>query len=292
MIAFSEFDESDLCQRFEALAAMQPDESMADRAVDRVRRTLCCQSNPLSADSRIYERKHVMLGKCSKYAAAVAVVIIVIGLWQYFDGKNSGGVAWADVAQKMDQIKTFTYREQMVDPDKQASSDLTGGKYTKVYWSADNGWRSDLYLNEELFYSVFTPYSAGEYTVILWALKKYDHKPITPDKMTNFYDAFKRFMSIVQAGDYTALGRDEIDGHVVEGVEFAVKRFDSNAPEDFLARLWVDVQAEMPVRMEVECKKPGSDTTMTMVHDQFEWNPQLDADLFQPVIPPDYTVME
>ncbi len=83
----------------------------------------------------------------------------------------------------------------------------------------------------------------------------------------------------------TSLGRSTIDGIEVEGFRTTDPAGPMGQAE---VTIWVDVETKFPVRMEVR-KDGENDTYMCMTFHDFEWDVQVDAAQFKPVIPDDYT---
>ncbi|MCF7972940.1 MAG: hypothetical protein K9N55_03910 [Phycisphaerae bacterium] len=92
-------------------------------------------------------------------------------------------------------------------------------------------------------------------------------------------------------GQYTKLGRDTINGVEVEGIETDNPRFGATLFEEGKARLWVATDTELPVLIELEGTAAGGTVQISLTLDSFDWNPGLLAEDFEPVIPPDYTLM-
>ena len=83
-----------------------------------------------------------------------------------------------------------------------------------------------------------------------------------------------------------------INGIDVEGVE--VHNSELLAGDEGVVRLWVDIETNLRVRMELEGKmmEAGAKRPMKFVMDDFQWDVELDASVFEPNIPPDYNLME
>ena len=96
---------------------------------------------------------------------------------------------------------------------------------------------------------------------------------------------------ILSGGGYTELGRTTIDGVVVEGIEGRRREADG---QDCVMRIWVDVEADLPVQIEVELKgmEGGRMKQQKFVMENFDWNAQLDESFFEPNVPDDYTLAE
>ena len=59
-----------------------------------------------------------------------------------------------------------------------------------------------------------------------------------------------------------------------------------------IGRLWVDVETDLPVRIEIDGVAKRGLGQIIMVLDKLQWSVDLDTDEFRPNIPSDYTVIE
>jgi hypothetical protein len=70
------------------------------------------------------------------------------------------------------------------------------------------------------------------------------------------------------------------------GFEISANKYGSN-PEDWIDRIWFDVETKLPVRIERHGRpitnRPGE--TFTHIQDQFEYYAQIPAEIFEPEIP-------
>jgi len=89
---------------------------------------------------------------------------------------------------------------------------------------------------------------------------------------------------------YTELGPSTIDGIEVEGIESKDPNIAGGILGDVVARLWVAVENDLPVRMEIACYSKGT-KVLDMVMDEFRWDVEIDAAEFEPNIPDDYKLM-
>ena len=96
------------------------------------------------------------------------------------------------------------------------------------------------------------------------------------------------WLEMILSGDYTELGRNTINEIVVEGI--SAKRPDI-VGEKGIMRLWVDVQTNLPVMIEVEMigMEAGQMRQQRFVMKNFEWNVEINPDVFEPDIPDDFT---
>ncbi|UCG59144.1 MAG: hypothetical protein JSU70_06470, partial [Phycisphaerales bacterium] len=98
-------------------------------------------------------------------------------------------------------------------------------------------------------------------------------------------------------------GQKTIEGVLCEGIETTDPASMGPLPEqlhllEVQLRLWVDAKTEYPVLFESKKKMSaeldGKPIMMQSegVMDQFQWDVELDASLFEPNIPPDYKEMK
>jgi hypothetical protein len=88
------------------------------------------------------------------------------------------------------------------------------------------------------------------------------------------------------------LGSKEINGFDVEGVE--VQNSEVLKGDEGLVRLWVDVETNLPVLMELEklIIDEDSETVLKFFIGNFQWNVGLEEDFFIPNIPDDFVLIE
>ena len=92
------------------------------------------------------------------------------------------------------------------------------------------------------------------------------------------------------AVEYTELGRDTIDGIEVEGIETTDPAYYSGMIDKHCCRLWVDIETQLPVRLEMEMQPAlTGKSTISVVMDKFEWGVKFEPGFFEPEIPDDYT---
>ncbi len=59
--------------------------------------------------------------------------------------------------------------------------------------------------------------------------------------------------------------------------------------ENAVGRMWVDVQTQLPVQIEVEGTADGKSVRRLM---EFQWSEAVPASVFEPNIPSDYTPLD
>ena len=226
-------------------------------------------------------------------AAGVIIAMVVPGLSEFIGTDNKSGVVWADVAQKVETSRGVIYRERIVNskyPDSSASD------YTIIHLSATK-YRSEGYRSGEHWITMYDDREAGKRVVLLHGQKAYFEEKTTPtDKgrqrnadMINPTKWLERFLSC----EYSKLGRGTIEGVLCEGIETTDPAFTGEDAADLqidriVGRLWVSVETGYPVRLEVELEGKYSENASI---DQFQWDVELEASVFEPNIPPDYEQM-
>jgi hypothetical protein len=170
--------------------------------------------------------------------------------------------------------------------------------------SDDYGTRMDMYMGGELIGQSFALTADNSYITLMPGQKQYIVVELTEQLLRNNGDP-KAMVESFFAGDYKELGRSDIDGVVVEGVETrdvsptdgfpgAASLFDGQSewkfPREVVARLWVDVDTGWPVQVTLAVKGDGG-AEMTICVSDFQWNAQVDAGVFASAIPQDYEPM-
>ncbi len=227
-------------------------------------------------------------------AAAVIIVLVVLGLFEFIGTENTSGVVWAEVARKVQSSRGVVYREK---------GSSTEYKYPKgpgynIIYLVPKYYRSDGYNGEgELWISMYDNRETGIRIVLLHGQKGYVREKMTmteagDQKHADTIDPRKwvqKFMSC----KYSKLGQKTIDGVLSEGIETTDLTLVGGAVnhlqiDSFVARLWVSVETGYPVLLKGEFTGQHSGN---MVIDQFQWDVELDPSVFEPNIPPDYEQM-
>lgn len=236
-----------------------------------------------------------MKSKITKFAAAAVIIIaVLIGINQFGGSIDGASVAWADITEIVNQIHTYTYNLHATftagpkGPHKMES---------KAYFSSEHGLRSDMYMDGKLSMIQHLDLANKRITGIMPEQKKYMNMQLSDERLQDMNQKgngdprymIEQFLSL----EYTELGPDIIDGIEVEGVETTDPRYSGGIFDGFIGRLWVNVETNLPVRLEMEMQMPqiaGKDLgTMNMVLDSFQWDVYIDPTIFEPNLPSDYT---
>lgn len=260
-----------------------------------LKKLLAAHETKMNTDSAAVEpkiRRTIMKSPITKFAAAAIIIIAVtLGLFEFRGNGNGSSIVWAEVLEKTEQIPALVY-------DMTVEIDQSRGKNavftSRNYIAGEYGTRSDIYFNDKLSrIKYFLPAQKLAYSINV------DRKTYYQIELSDKEAARERdsddprtwLKNLLSGGDYTELERTEINGVVVEGVEY-------NGPdmggEDCFMRVWVDVETKFPVQiiMEMLGREGGQMRPHKYLMENFEWNASLDEHIFEPNIPDDYTQEE
>ena len=233
----------------------------------------------------------VLRSKVIRFAAAAAIIMLVIGGIHYFAViVELGTVAWAEVVSNVERIENFTYTLKTTMegfPGKE-----TCQLETKLYFS-EYGIRLDHFEDGLIKTKMFVLQEERTVVTIVFDEAKYIRAALTDERLRQMYqendprELVKRFMSL----EYTEVGPGIIEDLYVRGVEVEDAAVAAGMLENASGRLWVDVETDLPVRMELEGLASGGEVEMTMIAGDFQWDAELikeDFD-FELNIPADFT---
>jgi hypothetical protein len=233
--------------------------------------------------------------RITKYAAAVVIILaVLVGIHLLGGSPDGSSIAWAQVTKNMQAIRSYTCRMTSWQRPVDAESAQTKEVSMQFWYSDKYGFRMEQYTDGELSLIVCMLRETNEGMRVWPKEKKYIRTQITDEEraIMNTQEMDPReWVRLFQTTDYKSLGQDVIDGNTVEGVEVnepgAIRKSSGQSSiEDFVARIWVDVESELPVRLEEEY-------TYNSVRggggaDQFQWNVDITMVDLEPDIPDDY----
>ena len=261
---------------------------------------------PAVAGGRLTIWRIMMKSKITQFAAAAAVIILVLAGLMYFQSTSNGtGVVLADVIEKMEPVSTIRHREAWtvtvvgedkpfmhLDVYKYAATDK--GVVIQLHYSDGSPMKQIYFL---------LPEQKG--TILFPQAKKYLQVPLEEKFLRRLSQLTpKGIVTWIQEGAYKQLARRKIEGVTAEGFEVknppALNDFmeiqESLFPiKESLVRLWVDVDSSLPVAVEMELMTGSGLFTgwrelkiETYAYD-LQWNAAIDPKMFQVDIPDDYT---
>ncbi len=227
----------------------------------------------------------IMKSKITKFAAA-AVVLITFGIIAYnHTGSIDGSrVAWAAVMEKVEQCSGF--KSRII-----ARTEKMGEIEYQIFDAGQLGSRIDVYKDANLITIKYS--NPAEHTIygVMPEPKKYS-KIILSEKEWERAQAENKdprtFLKLFLGEAHTSLGESNINGIKVEGIEVKSPKIANGIFGNATGRLWVNVQNELPVKMEIEGIL--TEQKMYIVMDKFEWDVRIDPAFIEPNIPADYTL--
>jgi hypothetical protein len=238
--------------------------------------------------------------------AAAAVIIIAVFLALNFFGKTSG-IVWAEVAQRLENIKTVTYK---IAADIKGMPGTPEGYTTRttqeVRLSYEQGAaRIDSSLRVPAGTRKTHTYILFEESVVITVLpaqKKYLKVTIGDEQMKKMGEEKGDPVTLLKAMleyDYTELGRKEIDGVAAWGIEVSDPKLGAKMGslmsggmfDETTVQLWVDEEHELPIRINATGSSKDGQTSMEMVYDNFQWDIEIKPALLKPEIPDDYELI-
>ena len=239
------------------------------------------------------QRRHSMRKPMIKVAAAgVIIAMVVLGVFEIIDTDNKSGVVLADVVRKVETSRGVIYRETHANNNPKSISDHT------IIHLSPTKYRSEGYQSGELWITMYEDRDERKRVVLLHKQKGYvkEEMRLTEDDQQILTDMMNptKWVENFQSCDYSKLGQKTVEGVLCEGFETTDPAFIGvDVPpelkiDSLVANLWVSVETGYPVLLEDEFEGKFSGKTS---FDQFQWDVELEASVFEPNIPPDYEQM-
>jgi hypothetical protein len=232
-----------------------------------------------------------------KFAAAAIVIVGVSVLFLFSSGP--GSIALADVLDNIMQITTFSYKTKVMMPKIAGAPDsMPAGLESEILFSFDQGSLTETFVldeqgnREKLVSQTYAILSEKSLINIIPERKKYIKVRITEDRWEEVGKELANPRALLQEflkNPYVELGEDQIDGLNVVGFEST--QIDPLTKEyaTSTARIWVDVEARLPVRIEIESYYDDGSLATEIACFDYNWDVSVDPSVFTPVIPEDYT---
>ena len=238
----------------------------------------------------------IMNKKMAKLAAAAVILIGVFVGYEMFKGTSS--VSWAQVRERVAAVRAVVYKAE-------ATGTVRGEPFEmrfEAIQADDYGTRVDLYIGDEMICRRFALANEYSYVSLYAQTKAYMKVELTEENRRQNGDP-KAMVEAFLQGDYRELGRSEINGVAVEGVEshdvspsaglpggeLIGATGSGEFPGEVVGRLWVDVATGWPVQVTLDIKM--DEEQATFVVSDFQWEAQVDPEMFASVIPEDYKFM-
>ncbi|NYT03189.1 MAG: zf-HC2 domain-containing protein [Candidatus Methanofastidiosa archaeon] len=214
--------------------------------------------------------------------AAVIILFVVLGI-NFVSKQDKAGVAWGSIVERLEKIDCYTFRIQGT------TTHINGSvvkEDSKVYYSSRYGFFGDFSWNENNpNIKIYGSVPDNTITVVYPRIKKYS-RVISIEKQVNLIHNFLNdpghILEEIMSFKYRQLDSKIIDGKKVEGIEINDPRFEKGVMDSCVARLWVDVETNLPVLYESRATAGGGTMQIEQAMDDFKWNPVLDENIFKP----------
>jgi len=253
------------------------------------------EQTPALAGSNI--RRITMKGRITKIAAAAVIItVVILGLFEFIDTDKPSGVVWAEVAKKVETSRGLIVRCTGTSSFLPSEED-----YSIKYFSPTHS-RTDHYKGGQVTHSYYDDLNTMTLTAVYHTHKHYMTTKFTT--IEGFLEQQEDWMNpryLVQkilSCEHTKLGQKTIEGKSCEGIETTDPAVLGPLPEpvsrlDVQMRLWVDAESKYPIMFEsrITGEIDGKVLTSESVMEKFQWDKELDPNIFEPNIPPDYVSM-
>ncbi|MHC4087324.1 MAG: hypothetical protein ACYSWZ_21880 [Planctomycetota bacterium] len=239
-----------------------------------------------------------------KLTAAAIFIVAIIGLHQFRNSIKGTSIAWADVAERLEKVRSYKAKARRVHTKVGQEEPFFEGDILR-YFHPNYGSVEESYDDGELVMLAYCSISEKAAIAVFPENKVYCRIDLNEELLSlveytnpaNTDGIMKEFGS----DRCVRLGRREIDGVRTEGFEVKDVKLLSGVPqfilhvEDINIRLWVDEETLLPVRVEGE----GSVRLMTMFNFKYEevmydieYDVEIDESIFDPNIPDDYILID
>ena len=247
----------------------------------------------------------IMKSRTSKLAAAAVIVLAAFLALNLFE--KTGGVVWAEVVRRLEDIKTGTYKITTAIKGMPGSPEGYTTHITQdVTLSYEQGAvRIDSSLQVPNGTRKSQTYILFEESVILTVMpaqKKYLEVKISDEQMKKMDDENGDPATILKAmleHEYTELGRKEINGVMAWGIEVSDPKLGPKMGslvsgelfDETVVQLWVDEKSKLPIRIDATGSSKDGQTSMKTVYGSFQWDIDIEPAMLKPEILDDYELI-
>jgi len=234
----------------------------------------------------------IMKARITKLATAAMIFFIAFAVWMYLFGGS--GDLFANMLEKIEHIDSFTYQHKMTIKGivNNLPKDIPITLDSTVYVSDKHGIRQDMQMGSSTISIIYIPPDSNVITQVLPMSKNYIYATMTNEQIqeklqkVNPKGMIKEFKSFAHKN----LDIKTIDGFEAEGIEVDDPNFMAETFETAVGRLWVDVESQLPVRIEIEGSSADGQAETKIIAYDFDWISLVEPEIFEINIPPDYTL--
>lgn len=255
---------------------------------------------------RTFLWRTLMKSNITKWATVAVIIIVAMVGINHFDSSMGGsGVVLADVIRSIQHANTAVWHEERIFTCEGKKFPYFKPDVVRHY-SVKHGAKEAMYnIVDKLVYEVFW---LPEKDTQVWVFPEF--KCYMLDELTEAERAFngqsiEAIVELVKSEKSKRLGRMTIDGRDAEGFEINNSKIaEALVPIEFdslVARFWIDLETSLPLRYEAEIVThdkfltlltKGKPVNVKVIGDGFQWDTKLEPGIFEPNIPPDYTLVE
>ena len=248
----------------------------------------------------------IMTSKITKLSTAALILIAVTaGIIHFGSSIDGGSIVFAEVLKSIQEANTAVWHEQRVITCKGEELPFLTSDVVR-YYSLEYGAKEEMYtmkniLLQEVYWSIEKEVRIE--VAPLW--KQYKRTEFTEAERAVGGRSIEAIVELVKSEKTTKLGRKTINGREAEGFEIEDPKIaGALVPIKFdslVASFWIDVETSLPLRYEAELLisdkhitvfTGGKAVEVKVTGDEFQWDVELEKDIFEINIPPDYTEME
>ena len=236
--------------------------------------------------------RKIMKTKTASLTTAAVVAFVVIGGITFWPGRGTDGKRWwlaphaawsQEIIDSLDTFRCVTCREQLIDVRPDGSERTTS--WMKKYSTSDR-YRRDWYSKDKDFVGEIHWYVPDGSDMIQYTVRfdseSYSIKTrkgvVDPGNKRDPAEGLRSWIEDLEKAD-RLLGTEVIEGRECVGFEID-KQVGST-------RVWFDVETKLPARTEFrnQPRSPGSERRITIIRDQYDYDPGLPPETFVPYIP-------
>ena len=248
-------------------------------------------------------RRIIMDKQFVKFAvAAVIILAVLIGLNIF----SNGGVALADVLDKVSHIKTVFYRTKAdIKGLPGAPADQITHFTTQVRLSYDKGVhiKSQIQLPQRTIErESYILFDKRLLYTLMPADREYIEMTLTDELMEKMDTENGDPVTLLKAladCEPVDLGHDTINGIKVWGIEATDpvqgtklgSVLSSGMFDNIVVRLWVNVDTRLPVRLTAQGSAQNGAISLDLIIDEFQWDVAMDPAELELTIPADYKLL-
>ncbi len=214
--------------------------------------------------------------------AAILLVALII----LFSGTGQSSIAWGKLLDRLAQMD-YTYHHQWIITQEQGEPAVIESVISK---SQEYGIRQDILWAGEAFSTVYIPRDSNSMIQLLHSNRQVITTVMNPEQMDEIQLKTDPSLWIKQAMEFQhrLLDPQDLDGITVEGIEVTDSNYMAVLFEESSAHIWVNVETQLPERIEINGTSEQGKLSIDMIASQFDWEAQLNAQVFEPNIPADY----